>query len=106
MTFLTRTVSGNLDIRDSVDIAEVIKQINEGRSDYMLPPDYAVSHLPKVWLDEPMLEKAANGCRLKCAQADTEIARYYCGNIFLGLAAVHNGYIIPKVILYTPKELI
>ena len=105
MKSLVRTASGFFKIEDSHSIEEVIEAAGdpEKLDKLMIPPAITLEKLGKAILDNNRITAFMNGnstWRSGFTVTETsgygEMYRVYANDVFLGIAAVENGSLIPK----------
>ena len=104
MTALTRTQSGFFRIEEACTAEEIEARAAEGDFSFILSPEQAVSHLPKLILPDDLLMKAVNGMKLEVEPERVEAAALYCRDHFLGLVRVEDHLSIPRALLVSSED--
>ena len=68
LSALTRTESGGLRLEDATSLAELREMNPDGRAKLILPPESAVSHLPRIILPLSQITALANGVGVPASQ--------------------------------------
>ena len=93
MRSLIRTRSGAFSIDNAISPEEAKALAEEGRlAEYLLPPDYALKHLPRTDIPEKLARLVINGAKMPLVpgtetMAEGEPVRIYLKNDFWGIAA-------------------
>ena len=93
MRSLIRTRSGAFSIDNAISPEEAKALAEEGRlAEYLLPPDYALKHLPRTEIPEKLARLVINGAKMPLVpgtetMAEGEPVRIYLKNDFWGIAA-------------------
>ena len=93
MRSLIRTRSGAFSIDNAISPEEAKALAEEGRlAEYLLPPDYALKHLPRTDIPEKLARLVVNGAKMPLVpgtetMAEGEPVRIYLKNDFWGIAA-------------------
>ena len=93
MRSLIRTRSGAFSIDNAISPEEAKALAEEGRlAEYLLPPDYALKHLPRTDIPEKLARIVINGAKMPLVpgtetMAEGEPVRIYLKNDFWGIAA-------------------
>ena len=93
MRSLIRTRSGAFSIDNAISPEEAKALAEEGRlAEYLLPPDYALKHLPRTDIPEKLARLVINGAKMPLVPgtetiAEGEPVRIYLKNDFWGIAA-------------------
>ena len=93
MRSLIRTRSGAFSIDNAISPEEAKALAEEGRlAKYLLPPDYALNHLPRTDIPEKLARFVVNGAKMPLVpgtetMAEGEPVRIYLKNDFWGIAA-------------------
>lgn len=105
MRSLIRTRSGAFRSEDSIT-PELAKSLaEEGRlTEHLLPPDYPLSHLPRIDVPATLKKAVANGAKLPLMPgAETlkegEPARMYLEGVFWGIAGRRNKELVWKALI-------
>lgn len=92
MRSLIRTRSGAFSIDNAISPEEAKALAEEGRlAEYLLPPDYALKHLPRTDIPEKLARLVVNGAKMPLVpgtetMAEGEPVRIYLKNDFWGIA--------------------
>ena len=92
MRSLIRTRSGAFSIDNAISPEEAKALAEEGRlAKYLLPPDYALKHLPRTDIPEKLARLVVNGAKMPLVpgtetMAEGEPVRIYLKNDFWGIA--------------------
>ncbi len=92
MRSLIRTRSGVFSIDNAISPEEAKALAEEGRlAEYLLPPDYALKHLPRTDIPEKLARLVINGAKMPLVpgtetMAEGEPVRIYLKNDFWGIA--------------------
>ena len=103
MRSLTRTRSGAFSIEEAMTIEEAKRLAETGRlAERLLPPDYALGHLPRLDAPAGLRKLVVNGAKLPLftgaeAAAEGEPVRIYLEGAFWGIAARREEQITWKV---------
>ena len=110
MRSLIRTRSGAFSIDNAISPEEAKVLAEEGRlSEYLLPPDYALGHLPRADVPGKLTRLVVNGAKMPLipgteALAEREPVRIYLKNDFWGIAARKEQELIWKAQI-APEEM-
>ena len=102
MRSLVRTRSGAFSLEDAISPEEAKKLAEKGRlAEYLLPPDYALSHLQRIDIPENRTRLVINGAKLPLVPgtetpAEGETVRIYLQDEFWGIAARRGQELVWK----------
>jgi len=102
MRSLTRTRSGVFRIEDAISLEKATELHENGKLfDYLLPPDYAIGHLPRTDVPVKLEKLVANGAKLPLTPgtdilAEGEPVRIYLKDEFWGIASRQNNQLVWK----------
>ena len=109
MTALTRTASGYFRIEDANTIEEIIEAAGKGVEEVekmMIPADITLEKLGRIKLNDNRItafingnSSWPNGFRITAPSEFNELFRVYGNGVFLGVAAVENGSLVPKKVV-------
>ena len=109
MRSLIRTRSGAFSIDNAISPEEAKALAEEGRlAEYLLPPDYALKHLPRTDIPEKLARLVINGAKMPLVPgteslAEDEPVRIYLKNEFWGIAARRDRELVWKAQI-APEE--
>lgn len=102
MRSLIRTRSGAFSIENAITPEEAKELAEKGRlAEHLLPPDYALSHLPRTDVPEKLARLVTNGAKMPLVPgteslAEDEPVRIYLKNEFWGIAARRDRELVWK----------
>ena len=109
MRSLVRTRSGIFRIDEAMTLEEAARLAGEGRlQDKLLPPDYALKHLPRVLVSESMNKQVRNGAKIPVTEKyrildEAQPVRIYLQDRFWGIAERQGDELRWKVQI-SPEE--
>lgn len=107
LSFLVRTRLGRFRLRDAITLEESSAAAESGRvSRLIVPPDWPLTHLPHIILDEAAARGFAHGVTVVTTDAPTRYARVYGPpDHLLGLGEIDaDGELRPRIVLAAPEE--
>lgn len=106
LTFLLRTRVGRFELPEALILEEVDAASQRGDLlDSVLPMDWPLAHLPASTLAEEDARRFGQGTRVASDIAAAEVVRVYGpGESFLGIGAVSEGQLRPRVVVAGPGE--
>jgi tRNA pseudouridine55 synthase len=106
LSFLVRTRAGRFELPGALTLEECQTAFERGElPDLILPPDWPLSHLAAVNLDAAASPRFSRGTPMPLEAPDAESVRVYSASgRFLGVAAVNDGTLRPRVVLSGPGE--
>ena len=110
MRSLTRTQSGAFRITDAMTVEEARKLAEEGTlKDYLLPPDYALGHLPRLDVQAGLRKQVMNGGKIPLADSaglfrEGEPVRMYLDGKFWGIAVRRGEQMVWKALISPDDE--
>ena len=105
MRSLVRTRSGAFSIDNAISPEEAKALAEEGRlGEYLLPPDYALAHLPRIDVPEKMARLVANGAKMPLVSGteiltEGEPVRIYLKKEFWGIAVRKEKEMVWKALI-------
>ena len=109
MTALVRTASGFFRIEDAHAIDEIIEAAGKGEEavgKMIIPADITLEKLGRIALNDNRItafingnSTRANGFRITEHSEFDELYRIYGDGVFLGVAAIENGSLVPKKVI-------
>lgn len=90
MIELTRLKNGNFDIKDSIDLYELLKMDYEDMKKQVVSIEDYYKELKKVSLKKDEYTKYLNGVKLKFEEQD-KLVRVYSGSKYSGLGEIKDG---------------
>lgn len=103
MSFLLRTLSSGISIDNCLTLEQIEHNI-ESIEDIMLPMEKALSHLPKIEVDDEKYKLILNGAKISTSLDPMEQNLIYCRNEFIGIGEVlksnHSNIIKVKKLLH------
>ena len=102
MRSLVRTRSGAFRIENAISPEEAKELAEKGKlNEYLLPPDYALGHLPRTDIPERMERLVINGAKMPLVPgtetlAEDEPVRIYLKNSFWGIVARRGKELVWK----------
>jgi tRNA pseudouridine55 synthase len=116
--FLVRTRAGRFELSDALTLEECQAAFERGElPGLILPPDWPLAHLPEVSLEAAASPRFSQGTPMPIEAPDAESVRVYsprgtgvspvdesAARRFLGIAAVREGRLRPRVVLSGPGE--
>lgn len=99
MTKLERVRSGNFTLENARTVSEIEKNPQEK----VISITEALSHLPKINLDEKYFEKLKNGVKITLNK-DAELSTVFVGNILFGLGEIKNKSLVLYSRFYEGEE--
>lgn len=109
MRSLVRTRSGIFRLDEAMTLEEAAQLADEGRlREKLLPPDYALTHLPRVEVPEAMSKQVRNGAKIPVTEEyrmldEARPVRIYLQNRFWGIAERQEDELRWKVQI-SPEE--
>ena len=105
MTALTRTASGYFRLEDSYTIEEIINE-TDPLNTMLVPADITLEKLGKALLNDNRITAFMNGnsswstgFRITEPSEFDNLYRVYGKDVFLGVAAVENGSLVPQKVI-------
>lgn len=105
MTALTRTASGYFRLEDSYTIEEIINE-TDSLNTMLVPADITLEKLGKALLNDNRITAFMNGnsswstgFRITEPSEFDNLYRVYGKDVFLGVAAVENGSLVPQKVI-------
>lgn len=101
---LVRTLSCNLSLDDSINL-EVLEKQKDHNQLTLIPPDFLLTHLPEICLDEEKSKRWQQGQKLTCENNNQQFYRTYNHEKkFMGISEIQckeeNLIIKPKVVIF------
>jgi len=99
LTALRRTRAGNFDLTKAVSIEQLLEIVSaEKLSDYLIPMNQAVSHLPEIKLSAEEVKKTRNGMKLP-SNLNAELVRLTDSeNNLIAIGSADENFIRPKIV--------
>ncbi len=106
LTFLLRTRVGRFELPEALTLEEIDAANQRGDlPDSVLPMDWPLIHLPAASLAEDDARRFGQGTRVASDTAAAEVVRVYGPEeSFLGIGAVAEGQLRPRVVMAGPGE--
>jgi tRNA pseudouridine55 synthase len=107
LSFLLRTRAGRFELSDALTLEECQTAFERGElPGLILPPDWPLAHLPEVSLDAAASPRFSQGTPMPIEAPDAESIRVYSASRrLLGIAAVKEGRLRPRVVLSGPGDV-
>ncbi len=100
LRFLLRTKAGDFRIGDS----HTLDEIAADPESVLMPPETAVSGIPKAEVNERQAFRITNGVKTTIKGLAPGRYRLYCQEKFLGMASVEDEIVSPEKILFQIRE--
>ncbi len=94
---LQRTVSSGFHLADSITLEDLQTQVDAGNFQ-PLPADFPLQYLPLIHLHPDFAIKWCHGQKIPYETQTEGLLRVYENNVFLGIARVEAGLLIPKMV--------
>jgi tRNA pseudouridine55 synthase len=106
LSFLLRTRVGRFELADAITLEEMDAAAGRDElADSLLQVDWPLAHLPAATLAEDDARRFGQGTRVAADIAAVEVVRVYGpGESFLGIGAVSEGHLRPRVVVAGPGE--
>jgi len=106
LSFLLRTRAGRFELADALTLEECQAAADRGEmADLLLPPDWPLQHLSVVELDSAASSRFSQGTPMPTEAPAAGAVRVYSAECrFLGIGAVGEGHLRPRVVVSGVEE--
>lgn len=99
MSFLERTASSGLELKDALSLDEIAQRFQEGQMDFLLPIEYGAQDLPSVTITADQKQELIYGRRIELDRQENLLAAFHDEQVIAILEARDGRYKPRKVLV-------